>query len=257
MGTVQPTLTIPWQLQNPAFRFYLIGTNSKLPMQKKWNSQNCYQYNHIEMALHQGNYGVACGHGNLIVLDIDNKEFGESYSFTHILPPTFTVLSAGRKLPHYYYILKGEMFKKCNVRDDESNVLMDVQAQGAGVVGPGSTINRRLYTVVRDLPIAEISLEILQREFYIKPNMKRKSLFSKSFPDPDENAPNVLKTLKILQQLGITQCAERMFKCPFHQMKGKGNLSILPNTGALYCFHELKYWRDVHDFINEYNKEKE
>jgi len=41
-----------------------------------------------------------------------------------------------------------------------------------------------------------------------------------------------------------------LYKCPFHEMAGKGNLSIMPD-GGLYCFHEQKGWRDALSFGQE------
>src|SRR3990167_11187329 len=82
-----PTQNIPLQLQNPELRFYLIGTNSKLPLEKSWNKDNCFFYKHTKLLGHQGNYGVATGYSNLIVIDFDDKEYHEQMKSK--MPKTF------------------------------------------------------------------------------------------------------------------------------------------------------------------------
>ena len=245
---MRPTHCIPFQLKDPKFKFYLIGTNSKIPMQKAWNSTNNYSYDDPNLLQHHGNYGVCTGYGQLIVLDLDDKEFSEGDVFTRILPQTFTVCSAGRKLPHMYYILNGEMFKKVNVRSTEGEVLMDIQADRAGVVGPGSTIDRKFYTIMKDLPIAEVDIEDLQREFYLKFKKKSTKWDNVQFK---RNLEQASETVQKLHQLGFKQTQNASFQCPFHEMNGLGNLAIMESTGALYCFHEQKYWGDLTIFLQE------
>ena len=265
-------ITIPKQLQNPAFRFHLVPKNTKIPMEKKWNSDNNYPFFHSRLDEHlkrKGNYGIVTGFGNLIVIDFDDLDYYNSMA--HKMPPTFTVRSAGKRLPHLYYILTGsEMFKKygvdaeCNelnefievTENSRSQILSnsskhsikrvcDIQAARSGVVGPGSSVNRRYYTIDVDVPIAEITLKTLQNLFNFNPQ-QRKEYTGDSKPSPEA----VKKSQLVLKQLKVLRTTATHYKCPYHAMSGKGNLFIYPD-GAIYCFHESKHWRDGNHFAEE------
>src|SRR5210317_1090481 len=97
---------IPKQLKNPLFRFILIGSNGKIPLEKQWQTVNNYEHNSVTLQTHiknKGNYGVATGFGNLVVLDFDSLD---AYNkVCGYLPDTFSVLSASKKYPHLYYIV--------------------------------------------------------------------------------------------------------------------------------------------------------
>jgi len=244
-------MAIPEQLNEPQFSFYLIGTNSKLPLEKEWNTKNNYSV--YDKRLHQhikagGNYGVVTGYGNLIVLDFDNQEYYDSIKDK--LPETFTVLSAGRRLPHLYYTLDGELFKKTSVRDKEDKTLCDIQAARSGIVAPGSCINRRFYEVIKDKPIAEIKVKQLQDIFNLSTettSRKPRDQNQKVIPRPEKEEI----AHKILKLLGIRTTKTRNYQCPFHAMSGNGNLSVLP-SGKIYCFHEQRTWSDIFDFAEAY-----
>lgn len=237
-------MNIPKQLQCTEFRFYLIGTDSKLPIEKEWTTKNNYRFFDPKLLAHQGNYGVIGGPGNLIIIDFDNRDYYEEVK--NQLPRTFTVLSAGRKLPHLYYLLDGDMFKKTNIRGEDNKVLADIQAQGAGVVGPGSTIGRRYYSVVNDVDIATITSQQIQDVLKVYP--ERKVIYNR----PSINNPEKVElAIRILSELKIKRTKNTLFQCPFHAMAGQGNLSIMPN-GFLYCFHEVKCWHDISEFLREY-----
>ena len=136
---------IPQQLRDSRIRFYLIGSNSKIPIEAAWNKTGNYHYDDPKLLRHMGNYGVVCGLGGVIVLDFDDKEYHEGMK--HLLPETFVVITAGKQLPHYYYFLEGnEMFKKIGVNNREGKRVCDIQALGSGVVAPGSRYKERFYT---------------------------------------------------------------------------------------------------------------
>jgi len=240
-------ILIPKHLQNPEFKFFLIQKNGKLPIEKGWNSYNSYNFfewklnNHI---FEGGNYGIVTGEGNLIVLDFDSREYYEKVCYS--LPPTFTVLSATRKLPHLYYLLKGKMFKKSNVLDKNKNVLMDIQANKCGIVAPGSAINRQYYDIINNISIAEIEMETLENIFNLRFKAKSDWLNIQQ-PHPEK----IAYTMKLLINLGIQQTGERIFTCPFHSSTKGKNLSVM-DDGALYCFHCLNYWKKAEWFARDY-----
>jgi len=234
---------VPKQLRRDDFRFYRVKPNQKLPFGLKWNTDNALQYNADEFAYWQGNYGVIGGFGNLIIIDFDDKDFYESVKGK--LPSTFTVITAGKRLPHMYYILKGEMIRKKPIRDENNNTVCDIQAAGAGVVGPNSTINRRYYEVVKDVPIATIDVEELKEIFGLKCELEE---YKKYTPDKDRQPVDLdwkkTKAYIALNMAGIDINYYGNMKCPFHDMKGTGNLSITPQ-GKIYCFDCLiNMWAD-------------
>jgi hypothetical protein len=231
---------IPKQLQNPEFRFYLIRENSKLPMECKWNSTNNYPFFHSKLLQHLrkgGNYGVCTGFGNLIVADYDDALYYETVRAKQVLPETFEVLSAGKHLPHQYFILTEPIFNKGFVDDKLKRRLCDIQGMGFGVTGPGSCIDHKYYQVRRDNPIAAINLSQLKAAFgYV---IKNKSTATKAYADLAD--AELEKIAKELIRIGIQRTNTLTFGCPFHEMKGKGNLTLMP-SGNLYCFHEMKFW---------------
>ena len=248
-------MKIPKQLQNIDFRFFLVRENSKLPCEKRWTTENNYHFfsdkllNHLKAG---GNYGVLCGHGSLIALDFDNREFYDSIA--NQLPPTFTTLSAGKRLPHMYYLLSAEdtMFKKIVINDREGKVVCDIMADNSPIVGPGSKINRKYYNITNNRNIAEISLQELSEAFgdLFKPTKRRE------YTGPIGNNPKeVEKTVTVLLKLGILRFGNTLFKCFKHDMNGKGNLSVMEN-GRIWCFHCQTLWRTIEEFVIEFEKFK-
>lgn len=227
-------IKVPPQLRMEEFRFYKIRHNTKRACEKEWTTKNNYHYEDRRLARHTGNYGVCCGYGNLIVIDFDDKDYFNEMK--HKLPKTFTVITASKRLPHYYYVLKGAKGKisKIGIDKNEKRVC-DIQTHGSGVVGPGSTIDRRFYEPDTN-PIVEIELVDLIKIFDIQ-KIKQK----KEYSDIVTNSPKQHVALAILYLCGVEIKTETNMKCPFHGMEGAGNLSITP-TGKIYCFHEQKSW---------------
>lgn len=266
-------IRIPYQLRSPEFRFALAGKDCKLPIEPKWNSTNCYPFFHSRFADYSGNYIVVLGHGSLICLDFDSLEYYNSVKYS--LPDTFTVRTALKKLPHLYYLLDGEMFRKVGIdafifHDEKNNTrvleegfdkqllekglkegwitkkrVCDIQAEGAGVVGPNSHIGRQFYDVVNDVPIAHITIEQLKAIF---PFEAKKKEWKEHDSKPNPEAVKV--ALNGLERIGLKRNAERHFNCIFHTSEGGKCLWVTPQA-SLWCFHENRGWRDVHQFIDE------
>jgi len=238
--------SLPSQLKNTNFRFFLVGRNGKKPIEKKWNTLKNYPYFHTDLLNHLkggGNIGIVTGIHNIIVLDFDDWDF--YVSVKDKLPKTFTVKTAKSKKPHYYYILKGEMIKKVGVDDDKRKRLMDIQADRCGIICPPSTINRTYYVEYTDRPIATITIEELKALFNIKP--RQPSVYTGGEIECDDKA--VLESIKLLEQHHIKRTKERHFVCPFHPSTGQANLWV-GNDGILHCFH-CGFHGDVHYFIDE------
>lgn len=231
---------IPVQLQNPEFRFALGRKNDKRPLEKDWNGSNNYEFdcpallNDIKAGY---NYIVCTGFGNLIVIDYDDALYFERTKLKNILPDTFEVMTANKRLIHQYYILKGDMFQ-VGLVDKDNKRMVDIQGEGRGVVGPGSCIDGRYYQVYRDIPIAEITRKELMAAFDYVIKDKSSAIKSCNKPVDDKVLESVAKTLI---SKGIKRTGPLKFECPFHPMHGGGNLTIMP-SGNLYCFHEYKMW---------------
>ena len=242
---------IPEQLQNEKFRFYLVSENSKVPVQPKWNTVNNHTYTNIILLNHlrsDGNYGVVTGYGNLIVLDFDSEKY--YLSKKNLLSPTFTIRTALSRLPHYYYILKGEPISKVGIDDETGKRVCDIQSNGAGIVAPNSCIDRKYYDVVHDLPIKEIRLEKLVKIFKLDEPRKAKM---KLFLDKTKCCPEKVKeSINYLKFKRFIQIKYRHFRCPLHEMKGSGNLYV-GDTGSVYCFHCKKYAKNAKVWIKKYN----
>ena len=243
-------MQIPEQLKDLSFRFYLVRKNGKIPLEKKWNTVNNYTYKEIMNLNVKTNYGVVCGFGNLIVLDFDDKAYYDSIK--DMLPPTFTVITAGKRLPHMYYILESkEQIKKIGINKNNGRVC-DIQTCRCGVVAPGSSIGERFYES-QGGTIARISYPQLRLIFGLDDIKKIKK------HDPKKKYTG--KVLKNNQKHEIASAVLRLcdvevkngnMQCPFHAMSGPGNLTIL-ESGMIYCFHCMKsLWPD--QFLAEMKK---
>jgi len=239
---------IPDPLQKPEFRFYLIAKDSKIPIEKKFNTDNCYMFfqpkllNHL---LKGGNIGVICGKGNLIVVDFDNADYQKEKE--PLMPKTFTCRSAGKGLKHFYYILKGDMISKIGMGIDKR--LCDIQADKSPITCPPSSINGKLYSVVDDTPIQEIDYETLSKIFGIG-LQKRHLKVEINYESQPQKVQEAIDTLK---RLGVKRATANRFHCPFHESNGTGNLGIMPD-GKLKCFHCGFSFASSKSFENYFNK---
>jgi hypothetical protein len=102
------------------------------------------------------NYGCAAKaeDGGVVIWDHDCADLLEKYEREtgETLPPTFTVQSAGRGLPHYYF---RHTAKSIALRNRKAPKMFDWQGHNKYVVGPGSVFEDREYTIIDDAPIAD------------------------------------------------------------------------------------------------------
>jgi len=248
---------VPKQLQNPELRFYLISSNSKLPMQKQWNTKNCYEFfdpiliQHIDNG---GNYGVCCGYGNLIVIDFDDEQYYNEI-VKHI-PVTFTVRTALKRLYHMYYYLEDgvDMIKKTGIDIDGKRVV-DIQAYHSGIVAPNSVIDRKIYTIFNDKQIQTISVSTLKQVFKFE-TVKPKQY--KTAYQVLNDTPAVISTMMELESMGLKSRRRYHYECPLHSSAGGCCLFVNPN-GDLHCFHcnfngdinKLKQKTQKKDYVKE------
>ena len=126
--------------------------------------------------------------------------------------------------------------------------LCDIQAAGAGVVGPNSRIGDRFY-LPNDKSINTINVEKLKYIFKITDKLKPKKQFKSNLKDTTTDNKRLM-AFAALFICGVKINKYSNMKCPFHDMKGNGNLSI-SEYGKIYCFDCLRdQWAD--EFLMEY-----
>jgi hypothetical protein len=228
---------IPKQLQNPEFRFILLEkrnvTDTKLrkhPIENDWQTAANYKYDDsklLDWIANGGNYGVLCGFGNLIVLDIDAKELDDALL---VLGKTFSIKTS-RGFHHYF------ICKDCpgNYPLDKDNVHYgEIRAKKQQVVGAGSLHPSGIeYGVADDLPIAEIKFDELK-------------VALKNIADLEPRIPRIIQStghglnLPITEVFDISTLQQRgdeFFGAhPIHGSTTGQNFWINPAKNIWHCF---------------------
>lgn len=189
-------MQIPKQLQNPDFRFVLLGKPNiwkhkktglqksispeeyrtfdskewtplgKAPFEKAWQ-QGGYAYNDDKLLNHialGNNVGVNAGHGGLLIVDIDDSQLGEELESKM---NTFTIKtgSGGR---HFYFYTKEEVENEVLANEKGEIRAKNYQAVCAGCLHPSGNY----YTIIQDKPLAEITKQQLLD--ILKPYLRQK-----------------------------------------------------------------------------------
>ena len=223
---------LPIQLQEPEFRFILVKGKDKKPLEKDWTKTANYKFNDNKLLAHLqagGNFGVACGFGNLLVVDFDNEELQTRLSPK--LPSTFTVKSGGGLLHLYFKSNKTDSFK---ILDAEKNTLADIQGSGKQIIAPGSIHpNGNEYTVFKDEPLAFIDYSELQAVFSQWTEVKPVRV---SNDDSAVKIKGKISVSEMLNSLGVNT-SKNPTTCPYHASKGGKCLSFDDSKGVWHCFH--------------------
>jgi P4 family phage/plasmid primase-like protien len=171
-------IEIPKQLQDEKFRFMLINSREKTPFESEWNTKNNYSYNYSKLLEHlskNGNYGILCGDG-LVVVDSDSEKLDDALQK---LSATFTVKTSKGK--HYYFFCKN-CEKSFTIIKNKKHY-GEVQSTGRCVVGPNSIHpSGIIYQVINDVPIAEVIFEQLKeslKDFIPKNKFSKVSITTK------------------------------------------------------------------------------
>jgi hypothetical protein len=239
------------QLRNEEFRFYLVRWNSKIPIEKNWNTTKNYAFNNPTLLSHLdsgGNYGIVTGRGGLIVVDFDCPTYYAELRNRLWDFRTFTVRTAGKKLPHLYYYLEGSMISKKGINNESGERVCDIQASKSGVIAPGSMIDKNAYCITLDKPIMTIELKQLEHVFnttFDTINENKTSNNSKVVEDKNACEASV----NLLLRLGLKRTNTGLFQCAHHPMHGTGNLSVMP-SGMLHCFHCERIWH-AQEYVDE------
>lgn len=233
-----PMSKIPSQLQNEKFRFVKIKKGEKRPFEKGWTENSNYQWNDPmlqEWILNGGNYGVMGGHGNLTIIDVDEKEVWEKIEAE--MPKTFTI-KTGSGCRHFYYFCDDIEHPMRMVSTDIGKMgdVGDIQGKGKQVVGPGSIHpNGNVYEILNDIPIAKVTKkEIVDTLFpYIAARTSEYSTEEKEYAEKFN-----ISTDKVieLEQLNKKGNGEYQGPHPIHGSESGMNFCVNVDKGVWHCF---------------------
>lgn len=245
------------QLRRPELRFCKVVKDGKRAFEKKFNTpEMAYPYTSCEcfgrwVMSKGGNYGVLCGYGGLFVLDFDDLDTFNKVK--KVLPPTFTVKSGGKKLPHMYYIANDTTEVNTVLFDDEDgNRIIDLQGQGKYVVGAGSRVNegRNEYKVYKNFPITHVSYAHIcstLKDYFPHTHIAKskkmpftaKRMAYRSNPDDEvEKIKGLVSMPTLLSHYG-SNVWKRRCECPMgHQ--SNSNATVAFDRDLMYCFHCCK-----------------
>ena len=225
---------IPRQLQKEGFGFVKLLPKSKEPFEKEWQ-KNPYNLAEITEWIKSGkNYGVAGGHGDLIIIDADRIEIREIVEAK--LPLTFTVQSSGIKR-HFYYLCSGIKSKiVLKTSKDTKDHYGEIISFGSQVVGPGSIHPRtnEPYEVVNDIEIASVSKEDMLSalaDYIPADNFEKK--------DYEVEGNNNLNVIDVLRKFGVpaNYTGKRLQTShPVHGSENGGNFVADAEKNCWYCF---------------------
>lgn len=108
------------------------------------------------------NTAAVCLSDGICVLDADNDQLAAAVA--PLIPPTFTVLSGGKGLPHFYFrhTPASSAFGNCKVMDGDV-LLGDFQANRKYVIGPMSELaNGGVYRIANDAEIQPVPHTLLE-----------------------------------------------------------------------------------------------
>lgn len=247
-------ISINQYLKRDEFRFCKLQPKSKIPIES-W-TKNQYSYNNKSLVTHTlqgGNYGIVCGIGNLMVIDFDNRTFQNRY--VKKLPNTFTVISGGKGLLHMYYTVDVP-FKKIALKGINSDTVGDLQCKGSYIVGPNCIHpTTKRYVVLKHRTINFISTGYVMQLFkrYIKPIERVKADYGVLKDKSElEGIRGIVKVSDVLKRIGVNIMGRgKNVMCPFHNSKGRKNLSFDDSKGLWYC-HSCQRGGTVIELMMEY-----
>ena len=264
-------MKIPTQLKKEKLRFVRLKVCGKIPFEKGWQNK---RHTYKDLELHQGNIGIQGGKGGLFVLDFDSKYAHDIVK--DYLPPTFIVASAGKKLPHYYYIdNKSEEIVSSKYFLKNGNTAIDILGKGKQAVIPYSKVRNKFYmkgapfaeysyyNVITDMPITHVCqktiLDILDKIFVADDNIKTNTYKPRVFPprwktESSDRVDNIKGRVSISQffnRMGVSRNG-RLWDTPFGSSVNKKCVDIDDRKGVWFDFHNdfggdlitaaRKYW---------------
>lgn len=223
-------MILPKQLQNKKFRFIKITPGSKRPLEPQWQKTNNYKFIEEEFKEYLKTteaFGVACGFGQLAIIDCDEKKTG--LEIKNKLPLTFTVKTGGGGY-HLYFIINN-LKKKIIMKDDKKVHYGEVQFNGAQCLGPGSKHpSGTFYKIIEDEKIAKIKYETLMDAIHpYLPAPKSKGEANSGLNWDITNAARDIKNM-------FPQGNELVGPHPVHSSEGGENFHIDLDKNSWHCF---------------------
>ncbi len=254
---------IPKQLQNPEFRFVLLGQwdkwkhketgkeqefppegydilnkeknwlpLGKAPFEKEWQKKG-YKFDDTKLLNHKHNIGIIGGYGNLVILDIDDpklaKELEKEYNTL-----TGKTGSGGK---HFFFICEEEIKNK--VLSQEKG---ELRAENYQVVCPPSKHpNGNNYEIYIDKSIRKVSKNFI--EGLIKPYLKKEV---KSEIKPIDTSGSGLEYRRVLAMIREGRNKEQVF-----------NEMMKYNKWATHGETYQQYREDTYNNALEYSKKEE
>ena len=249
-------IEIPLQLRKDEFRFVLIRYKQKNPFEVQWTTKNNYKYDNerLQEHLRNGNYGLLCGVGDLVVIDCDCKELYDHCIY--MLPRTFTIRTHSGW--HLYYKCK-DIKKKYILQDRDDIHFGEVQTRGTQVVAPNSVHNSGdIYTVVGDHDIVSIDEQDLTNSLFRYLKTKDKESIINKTSTISTRADDVISLIKdkvtirdLLNSYGY-DLKKNPTMCQLgHTSKGKACFSWDEKDNLWNCFH-CGNGGDVFNFVMEH-----
>jgi hypothetical protein len=184
-----------------------------------------------------GNYGVVCGYG-LVVIEADDAKVQEAVERN--LPPTLTVLSGGRRMPHYYFVCSYPESKPLiDPSSPERENVGHIKAQGGMVVGPGSIHpeSGARYELLHDRPIAQITPEQLlgALKAFLVPKREEERVEAAA---REERGHDInLSILDVVPIAGLRKQGDEYFgEHPVHGSTTGRNFWVNPRKDVWHCF---------------------
>lgn len=263
-------ITIPKQLYN--HRFIRVD-NEKRPIEFGWTEDKNYDLKDIS-TFKDDSYGVLCGYNNLIVVDVDKQFVYDKLKNIEPFCSTFTVLTANKQLPHYYFysdvtntktirfdIPKFDPIKNKEVPDR----IIDLQSKGTQVIGPGSKLtNGKSYNIVNNSDIKIVNVEKLVAQ--LQELFPETIHMQENYKSSEQDFNDLLQTDSICKEIKQKMTIEKLLKrfnidtsinpceCPLgHESASKRNLSFDNKKGIWRCFHCNKSGDVIHLYEYLYN----
>ena len=257
------------RLQADELRFVLLGSSGedrKKPFEKEWQEKANYRYDDHKLLDHikqGGNYGVAGGYGDLHILDSDDLSRWQDMGVLSLIPSSFTIES--RPGHRQFYLRSKEHFQSGGLFDPENTELNDqgkpefvhigdIKAGskegicGGQAVGPSCRHpSGSIYTVINDLPIAEVSREVLSSIISRFKTSKKVNTNSKRFEEDvtkskqrkyeDKDPLDSLQVVDIMPPEGNVSRSGNELRGdhPIHGSTNGGNYVINVSKNVWHC----------------------
>ena len=172
------------------------------------------------------------GEYKLVALDLDHKDNWKEVIYklkSMKLPPTFAVKSPSGGVHLYYWVNKSLPAK--TITDDTHCRNFEVKGDNSNITAPGSRfISGEEYRILKDRPIAKLSLEQGLRLFIHKPYSKPIAPF---WENKDPDISEVERKAYELDPHAKKNPRGFALKCPFHQDRRAS--AVLFENGYFYC----------------------